>query len=376
MSQKVKYIITALVLIGVLLGAIGCPISLPQSLTPPQTTPAQDSTPSDHTNANWAFPSGTGSAASLPNFPPVIARVVPSVVSVNTEQVASDFWGHQYIQRAAGSGMIIDDKGYIVTNNHVVQNAQNIKIKMHDGSTFPAEIVGTDALTDLAVLKINATNPPYIPWGDSSQLALGNWVIAIGNALGEGISVCEGIVSRIDVSISIEGTILRGLIQTTAAINPGNSGGPLVNMAGEVIGITSAKIATVRVEGMGYAISSNGAKPIIEDLIHQGYVTRPCLGVELYPYSIDAFVMSEYNLSVNKGALITRVFPQSPADKAGLAEGDVIIRFGNEEISNISDLVQAIHSCQIGQEVEITFVRGEDTKTTIATLEKTPSSWG
>jgi serine protease Do len=375
MPQKVKYIFVALALMSLILGTFGCSISFPQSLTPPQSTPPQHSDSAEHTNPNWTFPSEAGSATvSLPDFPPVIAKVMPSVVSVTTEIVVTNFFGQQYTQSAAGSGVIIDNEGYIVTNNHVVQDARNIQVELHDGRTFSAEIVGTDALTDLAVLKINATSLPYIPWGDSSQLALGVWVIAIGNALGEGISASEGIISRLDVSINVEGNTLRGLVQTTAAINPGNSGGPLVNLAGKVIGITSAKIATVGVEGMGYAISSNSAKPIIEDLIHQRYVIRPWLGVELYP--VDPFVASKYNLSVNRGALITKVFPQSPAARAGLKEGDVIIHFEDKEIANANDLVLAIHSCQIGQEVEIAFVRGEDTKTTLVKLEQSPRTWG
>ena len=375
MQRKFIHILITLALIALPLSSAGCSISLNQSPPPAQLPPTQDINPAEHLASNWVFPSeGNTQTNPLPNFPPVIARVMPSVVSVTTEMVVSNFFGQQYTQAAAGSGMIIDDEGYIVTNNHVVQSAESIQVKLHDGRTFSAEIVGTDALTDLAVLKVTATDLPYIPWGDSSRLALGNWVIAIGNALGEGISACEGIVSRLDVPVTVEGNTLRGLIQTTAAINPGNSGGPLVNMAGEVIGITSAKIASVGVEGMGYAISSNSSKPIIEDLIRQGYVTRPWLGVELY--TVTPFMAATNDLPVDEGVLITRVFTPSPAAQAGLQEGDIITRFGDENIANRDDLVLAIHNCQIGQEVEITFVRGEETRTTIARLQETPSPWG
>jgi serine protease Do len=233
--------------------------------------------------------------------------------------------------------------------------------------------VGTDALTDLAVLKIEATDLPYAYLGNSDLLVVGDWVVAIGNALGEGISASEGIVSRLNVSMTAQGNTLSGLIQTTAAINPGNSGGPLVNTAGEVIGITSIKMAAVGIEGMGYAISINNAKSVIEDLIRQGYVIRPWLGVGLY--TVDPFVAAVNNLSVDKGALIVEVVPDSPADAAGLKESDVIIHFEGKEINTRDELLQAILDCQIGQRVEITFVRGEDTKTTWAQLQESPPPW-
>ena len=309
----------------------------------------------------------------LPSIADVVEQIMPSVVSVTTEMVVYDVFQREYMQSAAGSGAIIDSEGYIVTNNHVVQNARRVQVELADGRTFPANIVGTDALTDLAVLKIDGTDLPYAYLGDSSLLAVGDWVVAIGNALGEGITATHGIVSRLNVSVTVSGNTLRGLIQTDAAINPGNSGGPLVNIAGEVVGITSVKVAVVGVEGMGYAIGINEAKPIIEDLIHQGYVIRPWLGVGLY--TVDPFVAAVNKLSVDKGALIVEVVADSPAAAAGLRKGDVIMRFANKEITNADDLIQAIHDCQIGQRVEITFARDKDTKTTWAQLQESPPPW-
>ncbi len=374
MQRIFTCIFIALALITLTLSSTGCSLLLDQL---PVATPSpipQDNDPAEHVDANWIFPSdGSSEPNYLPDFPPVIARVMPSVVSVTTEMVVSNFFGQQYTQDAAGSGMIIDAEGYIVTNYHVVQAAKSIQVELHDGRTFSARIVGTDTLTDLAVLKVAAPDLCHIPWGDSSQLTLGNWVIAIGNALGEGISACEGIVSRMDVTVPVEGNTLRGLIQTTAAINPGNSGGPLVNMAGEVIGITSAKIASVGIEGMGYAISSNSAKPIVEDLIRQGYVTRPWLGVEIY--SVTPFMAATNDLPVDEGALITSVLTPSPAAKAGLQEGDIVIRFGGENIATRDELVLAIHNCQIGEEVKIVFIRGIETKTALVQMQETPSPW-
>ncbi|MFB0556278.1 MAG: S1C family serine protease [Dehalococcoidia bacterium] len=380
MLKKIKYILIALALISLMLGSSGCSLLPPWSPTPspPVPSPPVPSPPAsrgEYTNPDWTSPSKSSEAGMpLPSIADVVEQIMPSVVSVTTEMVVYDIFQREYMQSAAGSGAIIDSEGYIVTNNHVVQNARRVQVELADGRTFSANIVGTDALTDLAVLKIEATDLPYAYLGDSDLLAVGDWVVAIGNALGEGISASEGIISRLNVSVTAQGNTLSGLIQTTAAINPGNSGGPLVNTAGEVIGITSIKMAAVGIEGMGYAISVNNAKPVIEDLIHQGYVIRPWLGVGLY--TVDPFVAAVNNLSVDKGALIVEIVADSPAKIAGLGEGDVIIRFADKEIVSSDDLIQAILDCQIGQGVEITFVRGEDTKTTWAQLQESPPPWG
>ena len=308
---------------------------------------------------------------ALPTIADVVAEVKPSVVAINTEVIAYDLFGRSFKQPGAGSGWIIDEDGLIVTNNHVIAGAETVSVTLDDGSTFPAETVRTDPLTDLAVVKINAQNLPAADTGDSHELRIGSWVVAIGNSLGLGISAKEGIISRQGVSITVSaGQTLYDLIETSAAINPGNSGGPLVNMAGEVIGITSAKIAQVGVEGMGYAISSNVAIPIIEELVQKGYVTRPWLGVVLY--TIDQSAVVWYRLAVDKGVLITEVAPGSPADNAGLEAGDVIVGFDGQEITTAEELMQALHSSQIGQEVKITYWRGETKKTTSAVLVESP----
>jgi serine protease Do len=340
-------------------------------VSPPPSPPQSNST-AQYIDPDWIFPLENESATPLPDFRPVVSRVMPSVVSVTTESVTSDFFGHQYTESVAGSGIIIDDKGYIATNNHVVQDAQNIYAELSDGRTFTADIVGGDTLTDLAVIRIDATDLPYAYWGNSSSLSVGEWVLAIGNALGEGITATEGIVSRLDVSVEVEGNTLYGLIQTTAAINPGNSGGPLVNMSGEVMGINSVKIVASEVEGMGYAISSDAAKPIIEDLVRYGQASYPWLGVGLY--SVGPSLAAAMNLSVDRGALIAELAADSPAEAAGLRTGDVIIRFRDEKIDSVADLVQAIRASEIGEEVEIVFVRGEDTKTASVQLIERPSS--
>jgi serine protease Do len=307
----------------------------------------------------------------LPDFRPVVTEVMPSVVSITSEMVVSGLFG-QYTEYVAGSGILIDDKGFIATNNHVVEGAQSVYVELTDGRTFSANIVGTDSLSDLAVIRIDATDVPYAYWGNSSLLTLGEWVLAIGNALGEGITATEGIVSRLNVSVNVDGNILYGLIQTTAAINPGNSGGPLVNVSGEVIGITSVKIVASEVEGIGYAISSDEAKPIIKDLIRHGHVTYPWLGVSVS--TVTPLLAASESLSVDRGALIAEIVADSPAEAAGLQVGDIIIRFARKEIANLADLVQAIRGSQIGQDVEIVFVRGKDTKTASAQPIERPTS--
>ncbi len=345
---------------------------LPDIGVSPPPSPSTTTTPTPTPiNPDWTLAPAKGQAPILPSIADVVAKVRPSVVAINTEVVTFDFFNQPLTQEGAGSGWILDENGIIVTNNHVVEGAESVMVTLSDDRVFSAEIMSADPLTDLAILKINAGKLPAAQIGDSSRLRVGDWVVAIGNPLGLGISAKEGIVSRVGVLISVSsGQTLYDLIETSAAINPGNSGGPLVNMAGEVIGITSAKIATVGVEGMGYAININAAVPIIEELVTLGYVTRPWLGVVLY--TVDQSAALRYGLAVNQGALVTEMARNSPADEARLEPGDVIVSFGGREITDTQDLIEAIHDSQIGQKVEITFWRGDAKTTTFATLAESP----
>ena len=374
-----KNLIISFVLVLSLILGTGCTIlpdietSPPQAAPPspsPSPPPSANTTPAD---SGWSPPSSNGETLVLPSIADVVAKVKPSVVAITTQVVTFDFFNRPFTREGAGSGWIIDATGYVVTNNHVIEGAQSITVILDDGRTVAAEIVGADALSDLAVLKIDAENLLAVSVGDSEKLRIGDWVIAIGNALGQGISATQGVVSRKDASLSVDqGQTLYGLIQTDAAINPGNSGGPLVNMAGEVIGINSVKTAQVEVEGIGYAISTMQAMPIIEDLITLGRVVRPWLGVGLY--TVDQFVVQRYNLAVEQGVLLTEVAPGSPADEAELEAGDVITKFGDKEIVDINEMIREIHSAQLGEAVEITFWRGEVENTTSAILAESPSS--
>jgi serine protease Do len=279
--------------------------------------------------------------------------------------------GRSITQQGAGSGWIIDETELIITNNHVIEGAKNITITLDDGRTYPSETVQTDPIADLAIVKINAQNLSALKFGDSSKLQVGEWVVAIGNSLGMGISATKGIISALNVSLtSSPGETLYGLIQTDAAINPGNSGGPLLNLQGEVVGINSAKIALVGVEGMGYAISTKESIPIIDQLIKNGYVIRPYLGAGLY--TVDQYAITRYNLAVKKGLLVTDVAPGSPAETAGLKPGDVITAIDNTEINDTGTQVKLLNSYQIGQKIQITYWRSTTQNTTYVTIAKSP----
>lgn len=293
------------------------------------------------------------------------------MVAITTEVVTLDFFNQPFMEEGAGSGWILDKNGLIVTNNHVIEGANTITVTFGDDTVATGTIVGVDAFSDLAVVKVDKTDLPAVTIGDSTKLRIGDWVLAIGNALGEGISATEGIVSRSGASITVSsGQTLYDLIQTSAAINPGNSGGPLVNMAGEVIGITSAKLAAVGIEGLGYAISITGAMPVIESLVQKGYVVRPWMGIQLA--TVDQFLVFRYNLAIEEGAFVTRIVPGGPADKAGLKVGDVIVKMNGKNIDGADSAVRAIRAAQSGQQMAVSFWRGRSQQETTVTLVESP----
>jgi serine protease Do len=332
--------------------------------SPPVTTPINDS---------WTPSSSDSPGGDLPNIADVVALVKPAVVAINTEVVAYDFFNRPYTEQGAGSGWIIDPSGIIVTNNHVVEGANTVSVTTWDGTTYTADVnaIATDSVNDVAIIKIDAQNLPTVKIGDSTQMRVGDWVIAIGNALGQGIRASEGIISLTDVSLQItQGQTLYDLIETTAAINPGNSGGPLVNLAGEVIGITNAKISSVGIEGMGYAIAIDTASPIIQELVNKGYVTRPWLGVGLY--TVDELAIQQLHLSIDKGVLLTSIVADSPADQAGLEQWDVVINMGGQEVDSVEEFTKTLHASTIGEPLEIIYWRGDQQNTTTVVPVENP----
>jgi len=369
MANRSYRFIGALAALATLVALVaGCGL-LPQARptttsNPPPTSPIQP---------GWTISVPGGQLTNLPSIADVVAKVKPSVVAITVEITEYDLFSRPYTTEAAGSGWIIDKNGIVVTNNHVVEGATKISVTLDDGRSFDADVqtVATDPITDLAVVKIPATDLPAATVGASGQLRVGDWVVAIGNSLGQGIRATVGVVSQQNVSVVVEGQTQKGLIETDAAINPGNSGGPLVDLAGEVIGITSVKIAEVGVEGVGFAISTDEARPIIEQLVNSGFVTRAYLGVsarDLGPISV-----ARYNLGVTEGALIASVGDGSPAAGAGLREGDVITEFAGKPVKTADDLLTAIRTAQVGETVSITYWRGQSRNTTTVALVKTPT---
>jgi serine protease Do len=304
----------------------------------------------------------------------LVADVAPAVVSIVTESVSYDWFWQAVPQTGAGSGIIISSDGYIVTNNHVVEDAQKVTVTLNDGSAFSATIVGTDAQTDLAVVKIDANNLSYLHFLSNSleQLSVLDPVVAVGNALAlpGGPTWTTGVVSNLGRSIEEDsGAVLNNIIQTDTAINAGNSGGPLLNTAGQVVGINVAIASNA--ENIGFAISTDTAIPVVQSIINEGQVIRPWLGVQVT--TVTSTIQHYYNLSVDAGALITNVTSDSPADKAGLRAGDVITEMNNENITTTEELISAIGAHQIGENVEIVYYRGNVQKVTNATLEESPS---
>jgi len=361
--MKARYILASLGMLVFLFVGASCGSSSATSPPTPMVSQTSSQLPTPTVDSN--------NPSLMPDFVSVIAKVRPSVVAITTSVQGVSFFGRQFTQQGAGSGWIIDKKGLIVTNDHVVEGASSVSVTLEDGRTFSAESVHTDSVADLAVIKINAQDLPALQIGDSSKMQVGQWVVAIGNSLGMGISATKGMVSALGVSLSISpGESLDDLIQTDAAINPGNSGGPLVNLLGEIVGINSAKIAQVGVEGMGYAISIKEAKPVIDQLIKNGYVIRPYLGAGLY--TVDQFVLVRYSLSVGKGVFVTEVASGSPADKAGIKPGDVITAIGGKDVSSAEDLVHILQSHEVGQQIQVTFYHASVKNTVTLTLTQAP----
>ena len=304
----------------------------------------------------------------------LVAEVAPAVVSIVVETVSYNWFWQAVPQTGAGSGIIISSDGYIVTNNHVVEGAEKVTVALSDGRTFDATIVGTDAQTDLAVVKIDASNLSYLHFLSNSleQLSVLDPVVAVGNALAlpGGPTWTTGVVSNLGRSIEEEtGVVLNDIIQTDAAINAGNSGGPLLDAAGQVIGINVAIASNA--ENIGFAISTDTAIPVVQSLITEGKVVRPWLGVSVA--TVTPTIQQYYNLAVDEGALIISVSSGSPAEEAGLRAGDVITKMEEEDTSTAAELTSAISSHQIGDQIEIVYYRGNVQKATSATLEESPS---
>ena len=329
----------------------------------------------------------------LPTIAPMLARVSPAVVNISvtgTMAVAQNglyndpffrqFFGLQGQQapqehfQAVGSGVIIDAAhDYVVTNNHVVKNAKTIQVTLKDHRTFTAKIVGTDPQTDIAVLKIPAEHLVAMPLGNSAQLRVGDYVAAIGDPFGVGQTATYGIVSALGrTGLGIEN--YENFIQTDASINPGNSGGALVNMAGQLVGMNTAILSQSGGNvGVGFAIPVDMVRTIAQELINHGKVTRGELGVMVQ--NLTPSLAQAMGISVNEGAVVSEVLPGTPAQRAGLKAGDVIIKLNGEKVPSSSELRNKVAELGPNTKVDITYLRNGHPKTVGVTLAlKTPRS--
>ncbi len=307
------------------------------------------------------------------SFTELYAANVNSCVSINVSTTRNIF-GQTTRTASAGSGFIITEDGYIVTNCHVVSGGGTVQVTLYDGATYNGTVVGSDEEYDIAVVKIDATGLQPVVIGDSSALQVGNDVAAIGNPLGElTFSMSEGIVSCVDRLINVEGTPFN-MIQVTAAVNSGNSGGPLFNRYGEVVGIVSAKYSTssngTSVEGLGFAIPINDVAVMIQDIITNGYVSnKPYLGVTAGTFTAQMIP----NSVVSEGAYLYSVEPDSAAAKAGLLAGDIITKVGDTAIATYDDLASAKKNYRAGDSAIIEYYRANQRYTTRLTFDPLPA---
>ena len=283
----------------------------------------------------------------------VAAKAADSVVEINTETVSSSFYGGQRVSQSAGSGVILSADGYIVTNNHVVAGADSITVRTRDGKSYAANLVGTDPDTDLAVLKIEASGLTPAVLGSSDDLVVGETAVAIGNPLGElGGTVTSGIISALSREVTIDNQTMT-LLQTNAAINPGNSGGGLFNSNGELVGVVNAKYAKEGVEGLGFAITINTAKPVIEQLISQGYVSgRVDTGFTPIDLTDEATAM-QYRVS-RTGVYVYEVTTNTD----GFQSGDLLLSIDGKDIDSMSDYNAALQGRSVGDQLAVVVLRG------------------
>lgn len=321
----------------------------------------------------------------------VYKKAAPGVVNITSTVLERDFFFGLVPREGAGSGAVIDSKGYILTNNHVIKDARRIEVTLTDGSKWPGRLVGTDPENDLAVIRIEAPAEKLRPiaLGSSQELQVGQKVLAIGNPFGLGETLTTGIISSLGRSIRSEaGSVMEDLIQTDAAINPGNSGGPLLDSDGKIIGINTAIFSPSGGSvGIGFAIPVDTAKRILPDLIEKGYVAHAWMGVSLFP--LTPGLAKALDLPVSRGALVVEVMKGGPADRAGLRGGTKMVQLGNamlpvggdvitamdgEAVNSSEELVRKIRKHKPGEQVRLKILREKKTQEMSLTLGERPRS--
>lgn len=299
----------------------------------------------------------------------IVKKTADSVVEISTESVVTGSFAQQYVQQGAGSGVIISQDGYILTNNHVINGANSVKVRLRDGTEYDATIIGSDSDNDIALLKVSATGLSPATFGDSNSLAVGDYVVAIGNPLGElGGTVTDGIISALARKVTIEDTQMT-LLQTNAQVNPGNSGGGLFNANGELVGIVNAKQSATEVEGIAFAIPINNVLDILSDLKEYGYVTgKVDLGIDFTDITSDE---TAFYYGVNQtGCYVLSVDSGSNAEKAGVTRGDLVTKVNDTDVSSSSDITAALEKAEVGDTVTFTVSRRGTSKTISFVLEE------
>ena len=394
MQKSVTYLSLILLGAGVTLGT-GYLTSRTFSANNPANPAVLSAANAGTTNAQSKQPSASPNGL---NFIADVARQVsPAVVKINSSRtVASQgsdsfnnpklrqFFGFsppqegKQVERGSGSGFIVNANGRILTNAHVVDGADKVSVILNDGRRFDGKVLGSDPVTDLAVVQVEATNLPTVIIGDSDQLQPGEWAIAIGNPLGLDHTVTKGIISAIGRSSSDigEGNKRIDFIQTDAAINPGNSGGPLLNAKGEVIGINTAIIKGAN--GIGFAIPINSAQNIAAQLIQKGKVDHPYLGIQMIDVTpevkqqVNSNPNAPIKLTVDQGVILMEIVPNSPAQKAGLKQGDVITKVNNQLVKDSTEVRRSVEKSQVGSNLTVEIQRGDQTQNIVVQVGTMP----
>lgn len=336
-------------------------------------------------------------ASAMPGVSPetvadIVDKAGPAVVKIDTVVVRGStrfdpffddpffrqFFGRPFgfvppqEEHGLGSGFIFSQDGYIITNEHVINGAQKILVTIQGfENPLPARVIGADYDLDLAVIKVDAGKPlPTLPMGDSDQIRVGEWVIAIGNPFGLDHTVTVGVISAKGRPVTVENRHYKNLLQTDASINPGNSGGPLLNLRGEVIGINTA---VAQAHGIGFAIPTNTVKEVLDQLLKGNNKSRPWLGIQMQ--SVTQEIAAYLGLPSAEGVLVVNVIPGSPADEAGLAQGDVILQVDNRKVKNHEDLINIIQQGKVGQQVVLQIFRGGKLRNVTVTLGEKPPQW-
>lgn len=353
---KIRYLLA--VVVFAVLAAVAC------SSDPTATAePATSEQPASQSSTEGG--SEAVAMLQLPNIADTVERVRPAVVSIVARTVSRDRFGRQSTGFGSGTGVIFDESGLVLTNNHVIEGGVEITVTQDDGTQVEAEIIGADRLSDLAVLRLPGDGYPSLPLRENGSLRAGDWVIAIGNALAlpGGPTVTVGVVSALGRSIeSTPGVTLYDLIQTDTSINPGNSGGPLIDLNGNLVGINTAVLrgsSGVSVEGIGFAVDVETARQVALQLVELGHVRWAWMGVFLADLSPE--VAAQVGLPIREGVIIQNTLVDGPSDRAGIHPGDIVVNIDGHDIATVSDLTRLLkQEFKAGQEVEVEVFRVVD----------------